>query len=118
MTTTKGIKRTPVTIEDIQKASELLKQFGMPKYPSISDHIYTIACAYREQLIKNVLQKHLGREATEDDAKLCTIKYFEDSTWFLFEYNDKLLGRIDVKWDTSPIDFSRVLSYTFTPLAS
>lgn len=118
MTFTKGIINNykPITIEEIQKAADLLRQMPTRKYPSISEHITTIALAYRDQLINKVLKQYLQRDPTEEDARLCTIKYFENENWFLFEYTDKLLGKIDVKWDSSPIDLSHILVYTFTPM--
>lgn len=115
-TTSINDKHKPITIEEIQKAADLLKELPMPKYPSISEHITSIAMAYKDQLINKVLKQHLNRDPTIEDAKSCTIKYFENENWFLFEYKDKLLGKIDVRLDSSPVDLSRILVYTFIPI--
>lgn len=64
-------------------------------FPSWQDRLYREQLQIQENMLKEVLSKHLGREAEMEDFKKCKMIYYRDIfDRYQFLYDKTLLGEI------------------------
>lgn len=51
----------------------------------------------QEEILNQVLTELLKREPTIEDFKKCTLGFYQDETHYLFSYDGRTLGKIEVK---------------------